>query len=116
MCLLDYNKKIREYKHITYFERTMIQTWYNSDKRSKKEIAELLHKSERTIRRKINRGLTTIRNYDWTEVKEYSARVAQDKYEHGMTSKEPTLKLDQDIKLVEHLEKEIQCNRNLLRQ
>ena len=40
----------------------MIETWYNSDKKSKKEIAALLHKSERTIRREINRGLVTIRN------------------------------------------------------
>lgn len=111
MCLLDYNKKSKKYKHITYSERTMIETWYNSDKKSKKEIAELIHKSERTIRREINRRLITIRNYDWTEGKEYSARVAQDKYEYGMTSKGPALKLDQDIKLVEHIEKEIICNK-----
>ena len=37
----------------------MIETWYNYDKKSKKEISDLLHKSERTIRRKINRGITT---------------------------------------------------------
>lgn len=111
MCLLDYNKKINKYKHITYAERTMIETWYNSDKKSKREIAVLLHKSERTIRREINRGLVIIRNYDWTEGVEYSARVAQDKYEYGMTSKGPALKLDQDIKLVEHIENEILCNK-----
>lgn len=56
MCLLNYNKNNRKYKHLTYGERTMIETWYNSDKKSKKEIANLLHKSERTIRREINRG------------------------------------------------------------
>lgn len=111
MCLLDYNKKAKKYKHITYTERTMIETWYNSDKKSKKEIAELLHKSERTIRRENNRGLITIRNYDWSEGTEYSARVAQDKYEYGMTGKGPSLKLDQDIKLVEHIEKEIIYNK-----
>lgn len=111
MCLLDYSKKPKKYKHITYTERTMIETWYNSDKKSKKEIAELLHKSERTIRREINRGLITIRNYDWSEGTEYSARVAQDKYEYGMTGKGPSLKLDQDIKLVEHIEKEIIYNK-----
>ncbi len=111
MCLLDCNIKTKKYKHITYSERTMIETWYNSDKKSKKEIAELLHKSERTIRREINRGLVTIRNYDWTEGEEYSARVAQDKYEYGMTSKGPSLKLDQDIELVKHIEKEILCNK-----
>lgn len=47
MCLLNYNKKNEKYKHLTYAERTMIETWYNSDKKSKKEIAALLHKSER---------------------------------------------------------------------
>jgi len=61
MCLYNYNKEKGKYKHLTYAERTMIETWYNSDHKSKKEIAELLHKSERTMRREINRGLITIR-------------------------------------------------------
>lgn len=107
MRLLNYNKKIKKYKHITYAERTMIETWYNCDKKSKKEISVLLHKSERTIRREINRGLIKILNYDLTEKHEYSARIAQRKYEYGMTSKGPSLKLDQDYKLVKHIEKEI---------
>ena len=107
MCLYNYNKEIKKYKHITYAERTMIETWYNSDHKSKKEIAELLHKSERTIRREINRGLVVIRNYDWTEKKEYSAIEAQRKYEYGMTEKGPELKLDSDMELVKHIEKEI---------
>lgn len=107
MCLLNCNIKKKEYKHLTYAERTMIETWYNSDHKSKKEIALLLHKSERTIRREINRGIVTIRGYMWEEKTEYSARIAQDKYEYGMTSKGPQLKLDSDIKLVKHIEKEI---------
>lgn len=111
MCLLDYNKKSKKYKHITYVERTMIETWYNSDKKSKKEIAELLHKSERTIRREINRGLIIVRGYLWEDKEEYSAMVAQEKYEYGKTSKGPELKLDQDIKLVRHIEKEIKENK-----
>ena len=45
MRLLNYNKKSKKYKHITYSERTMIETWYNQDHKSKKEIAELLHKN-----------------------------------------------------------------------
>ena len=110
MCLYNYNKEKKKYKHITYVERTMIETWYNQDHKSKKEIAELLHKSERTIRREINRGLVTIRYYDWTEREEYSARLAQEKYNFGMTSKGPELKLDSDIELVNHIEKEIKEN------
>ena len=38
MRLLNYNKKSTKYKHITYVERTMIETWYNQDRKSKKEI------------------------------------------------------------------------------
>ena len=107
MCLLNYNIKKHKYKHITYVERTMIETWYNKDKKSKKEIAKLLHKSERTIRREINRGKIIIRGYEWEDKEEYSARIAQDKYEYGMTSKGPELKLDQDIMLVNHIEQQI---------
>ena len=110
MCLLDYNKENKKYKHITYAERTMIETWYNKDKKSKKEIAALLHKSERTIRREINRGKVKIRDYEYEEKEEYSARIAQDKYEYGKTSKGPELKLDSDINLVKHIEKEIVDN------
>ena len=108
MCLYNYNKENKKYKHITYAQRTMIETWYNQDHKSKKEIAELLHKSERTIRREINRGLVIVRGYLWEDKKEYSARIAQDKYDYGMTSKGPELKLD--IELVKHIEKEIVDN------
>lgn len=107
MCLYNYSKEKGKYKHLTYAERTMIETWYNQDHKSKKEIAELLHKSERTIRREINRGLVEVKGYLWEDKKEYSAKVAQDKYEYGKTSKGPELKLDSDMKLVIHIEKEI---------
>ena len=85
----------------------MIETWYNKDKKGKKEIAKLLHKSERTIRREVNRGKIIIRGYEQEDKEEYSARIAQDKYEYGITSKGPELKLDQDIKLVKHIEQQI---------
>lgn len=111
MCLLNYSKEKKEYKHLTYSERTMIETWYNKDKKSKKEIAALLHKSERTIRREINRGLVEIRGYNWEELTEYSALVAQEKYEYNKTSKGPGLKLDSDYELVKHIEREITINK-----
>ena len=107
MCLLNCNTKVNIYKHLTYAERTMIETWYNIDKKSKREIAVLLHKSERTIRREINRGLVTVKGYLWEDIEEYSALIAQDKYEYNKTGKGPELILDQDIKLVNHIENEI---------
>ena len=107
MCLLNCNTKDKKYKHITYAERTMIETWYNSDHKSKKEIAELLHKDERTIRREIKRGLVVVRGYYWEDKEEYSALVAQEKYDYNKTGKGPQMKLDSDLKLVEHIEKQI---------
>ena len=107
MCLLNCNTKKEKYKHITYAERTMIETWYNSDHKSKNEIAELLHKDERTIRREIKRGLVIVKGYCWEDKEEYSALVAQQKYEYNKTGKGPQMKLDSDLKLVEHIEKEI---------
>ena len=65
MCLLNYNINKEWYKHITFAERIMIETWYNQDKKSKKEIAKLLHKSEITIRREINRGKVIVKGYLW---------------------------------------------------
>lgn len=107
MCLLNCNTKKNNYKHLTYAERTMIETWHNCDKKNKIEIAKLLHKSERTIRREINRGLVKIRGYQYEDKYEYSARIAQDKYDYNKTGKGPELKLDQDINLVEHIEYQI---------
>lgn len=37
MCLLNYNKNNKKYKHLTYAERTMIETWYNSDHKRKSQ-------------------------------------------------------------------------------
>lgn len=107
MCLLNYIKEKKKYKHFTFAERTMIERWFNHDHKSKKEIAELLDKDERSIRREIKRGLVIVRGYNWEEVEEYSAQIAQEKYDYNKTGKGPELKLDQDIKLVEHIEKQI---------
>ena len=85
----------------------MIERWYNQEHRSKEEIAKLLNKSDRTIRREINRGLVIVKGYMWEDKEEYSAQIAQEKYEYNKTGKGPVVKLDQDIKLVEHIEKQI---------
>lgn len=45
MCLLNYNKENKKYKHLTYTERTMIERWYNREHLSSKEIAQRLDKS-----------------------------------------------------------------------
>lgn len=47
-----------------YVERIMIETWYNYDYNSKKEMIKLLHKVEQII---INREKIIMHWYEWTE-------------------------------------------------
>ena len=111
MCLLNYNTNKKGYKHLTYAERTMIETWYNQDHKSKKEIAKLIHKSERTIRREINRGKVMVKGYMWEDIEEYSAMEAQKKYNYNKTDKGPGMKLDVSLEIVDYIEKEIKENK-----
>lgn len=104
MCLLDYSKEIKKYKHISKAERTMMQRWFNKDKKTNKEIAELLNKSERTIRRERKRGNVQILDYDLTAKEEYSEMIAQDKYEYNLKAKGPNIKI-KDIKEAQLIEK-----------
>ena len=107
MCHLNYNKKGRKYKHLNEIERTMIERWYNKEKKSKKEIAELLNKSERTIRREIKRGEVIVKDYMWRDVVEYSSEVPQRRYEENLKAKGQELKIGKDIELVKIIEKKI---------
>ena len=101
MCQIKYNtnKKEKKYNHINYTERTQIERWWNIEHKSKAEIAHLLNKSERTIRREIKRGLTENLTYEWETVYVYSADIAQNKYEYNKTGKGPQLKLENDYEL-----------------
>ena len=107
MCLLDYTKEKKEYKHIKYAERTMIERWYNKDKKSKKEIAELLNKSERTIRREIERGKVITKDSLWRDKEEYSAEIAQEKYKENLEAKGRELKIGSKIEIIKRIEKMI---------
>ena len=100
MCLNNYSKENKKYKHLSYAERTMIERWYNKEHLSKKEIAKRLAKSERTIRREINRGLTKNLNVYFEEIIVYSAEIAQGKYEENLKAKGRELKIGSNIKLV----------------
>ena len=87
MCLNHYNSKIEKYKHLNYAERTMMERWYNKDKKSIKEISFLINKSERTIRREIKRGLVKVLNTHLIERYEYSADKAQETYNYNIKAK-----------------------------
>lgn len=107
MCRINYTKENKKYKHLTYVERTMIERWYNRDQLSKKEIAERLDKSERTIRREIKRGLTKNLTSELIEIKVYSADIAHKEYMSNLEAKGQELKIGSNIEIVKKIEEMI---------
>ena len=107
MCLINYNKEIKKYKHLTYVEKTMIERWHNREQKSNKEIAKLLNKSERTIRREIKRGIAIIKDSLWRDVEVYSADISNDEYKSNMRAKGQDLKIGSDIDIIKLIEKMI---------
>ena len=107
MCHTNNITKERKGKHLEYSERLSIERWWNRDKRTKVEIAELLDRTEKTIRNEIKRGLVKNLTTELIEIWVYSADVAQQKYEYYLKAKGPKLKIDNDYELKEYIEKSI---------
>ncbi len=107
MCHKNNTTKERKGKHLDYSERLSIERWWNRDKRTKVEIAELLDRNEKTIRNEIKRGLVKNLTSELVEICVYSADVAQAKYEYYLKAKGPKLKIDNDYELKEYVEKSI---------
>ena len=98
------NTKSRKNKHLTYEERLAIERWWNKDKRTKVEIANLLDRNEKTIRLEIKKGLTKNLTSDWIEIEVYSADIAHKKYLYNLGGKGPQLKIGNNFKLKEFIE------------
>ena len=111
MCQQNNNTKSKKDKHLEYSERQSIERWFNRDKRTKVEIAELLDRTEKTIRNEIKRGLVKNLTTELIEIWVYSADVAQQKYEYYLRAKGPKLKIDNDYELKEYVEKSIKEDR-----
>ena len=107
MCQNNNNTKSRKGKHLDYKDRQSIERWWNRDHRTKVEIARLLDKNEKTIRNEIKKGLVKNLTSELIEIWVYSADVAQEKYEYYLNAKGPKLKIDNDYKLKEYIEKAI---------
>lgn len=107
MCQKEYNIFSRKGKHLNYDERCSIERWFNVDKRTRIEIAKLLDRNEKTIRNEIKRGLVCIKTQHWEDKIVYSADIAQQKYNYYIKAKGPQLKIGNDFKLKEYIEKEI---------
>jgi len=107
MCHKKYNIFSRKGKHLNYDERCSIERWFNVDKRTRIEIANLLDRNEKTIRNEIKRGLVCIKTQHWEDKIVYSADIAQQKYDYYIKAKGPELKIDNDYELKEYVEKSI---------
>ena len=105
MCQQNNNTKSKKGKHLNYEERQSIERWWNRDKRTKVEIAELLDRTEKTIRNEIKRGLVKNLTTELIEIWVYSADVGQQRYEYYVKAKGPKLKIDNDYELKEYVEK-----------
>jgi IS30 family transposase len=94
-------------KHLTYEEKQFIEIWHNKDKKSSSEIAKLLHKSERTIRRELKRGFTKAKDTYLRVISVYSADVSNKRYEYNKTAKGPAMILDCEPELVKYISERI---------
>lgn len=100
MCQEKYTTTRKKGKHLTIEEKYKLEVLLKA-KKTKKEIAELLDVSERTIYREIKRGKVELLNSDYTYRKEYSAQLSQSKYRKNLQG---YLKIGKNIKLANHIE------------
>ena len=107
MCHKNNTTKERKGKHLNYGERLCIERWWNRDKLKKVKIAKLLDRDEKTIRNEIKKGLVKNLTTELEEIWVYSADLVQSKYEYYLKAKGPKLKIGNDYKLKEYIEKSI---------
>ena len=108
MSDINYTIDTRKGKYITFIERQEIEYWRNRDEKSIKEIAYLLGRSERTIYREIKRGaFKKWNNKKFQYSTYYSADIAQNKYEYNKQAKGPDMKINRNIELADHIEREL---------
>lgn len=99
-----------KHTHFTWEERLLLEYHYNGTNRYKKItsptlLGTLLSKSERTIRREINRGNVEHTTSELLKIIEYNAEYAQNDADSKNSAKGPTIKLGKDWNLVNEISK-----------
>lgn len=107
MCQENYNTNKRNFKQLTYKDRIKIEVLYNDEHLNYTEIGKILGKDRTTISRDIKRGLVKNLTTELIEIYVYSAEVAQKINEQNETAKGTNLKIGNDMKLANFIEKEI---------
>ena len=106
MCQENYNTDKRKFKQLTYKDRVKIETLYNDEHLNYTQIGAILGKHRTTISRDIKLGLIELET-SYLPVWKYCAEVAQRKNEENETAKGTNLKIGNDMKLANFIEKEI---------
>lgn len=106
MCQENYSTNKKEFKQLTYKDRVKIETLYNDQHLNYTQIGAVLGKHRTTISRDIKLGLIELET-SYLPVWKYCAEVAQRKNEENETAKGTNLKIGNDIKLANYIEKEI---------
>ena len=94
-------------KHLNYEDRIRIEALYKLGLTPTCIGEQISNHSRRTIERELVAGSVELMNSDLTTYKSYSADVAQDERDTRSSNKGPSLKIGNDHKLAEYLEKAI---------
>lgn len=95
------------YKHLTYTDRLRIEKWKKEGMETV-EIAGKLRVSRQTIWRELKRGeYERLDGATWEMKTAYSPDIAQEKYEKHLKEKGRELKIGNDQKLADYLEKKM---------
>ena len=97
---------MRRFKHLSKTDRLRIEA-HTRDKKSPKEIAEILGVHVSTIYRELKRGQYEHLNSDYTTEMRYSPDIAEERYRENLKAKGPDLKIGKDHRLAEHIETKI---------
>jgi len=102
----NHSTKSRKGKHLNYEERIKIEALCRSGL-SPTCIGEQIDHSRRTIERELAKGMVTQLTTYLESYKTYSADVGQQVHDERATNKGPPLKIGNDHKLADYLEKSI---------
>jgi len=98
--------KSKKYKHLSLIERYKIEG-YLEDKKSIKDIAELLGRDRSTIYREIARGKANLLDYELRRKQQYKADAGQMRHEEAGKNKERSLKIGKDKLLEQYIRRKI---------
>lgn len=112
MGYLHCSKEDRKNKHLTYRERIRIECLLK-EKKSTREISEIIGCSQRTIQRERKRGqVKQLNGSTWEYYFIYNADYAQNDYIARHECKGPGLRIGRDMQLCSFIESEIKAKKS----